>query len=73
MNIYGVVLALGNAPNKYSCPAQPGRRGICGGQFIVDNVDRGDSPGTGALGYLTVTGTRRDGAPRAGRPGVGDR
>jgi hypothetical protein len=57
LNIYGVVLALGNAPIHYSCPAQPGLAGICGGEFTVDNFDRGDSPGIDALGSLTVTGT----------------
>ncbi len=57
LNIYGALLALGNAPIKFTCPAQPGTTGICGGEFTVDNFDRGDSPGIGPLGWLTVTGT----------------
>jgi hypothetical protein len=57
LHIKGAVLALGNAPIHYSCPAQPGTAGICGGEFTVDNFDRGDSPGVDALGWLTVTGT----------------
>jgi hypothetical protein len=52
MTIYGAVFALGNADAHVTCPQPPNGGGICGGEFSVDNHNRGN-----ALGYLTVVGT----------------
>ena len=52
MTIYGAIFALGNAAGHLTCPQPPDGGGVCGGEFTVDNHDRGNS-----LGYLTVVGT----------------
>jgi hypothetical protein len=52
LTIYGAVFALGNAPGHLTCPQPPNGGGVCGGEFSVDNHNRGN-----ALGYLTVVGT----------------
>src|SRR3954471_4908959 len=57
MTINGALFALGNAPAKFTCPAQPTTTGICGGEFSVDNYNRGDSTAGGSLGTLTLNGT----------------
>jgi len=57
LTINGALFALGNAPAKFTCPAQPTTTGICGGEFSVDNYNRGDSTAGGSLGTLTINGT----------------
>jgi hypothetical protein len=57
LTINGVVYAMGNSPQSITCPEPPGGGGACGGDFIVDNYNRGDSIGTASLGYVTVIGT----------------
>lgn len=57
LTINGAIFALGNAPAHYTCPAQPTTTGICGGEFTVDNFNRGDSAAGGSLGTLTINGT----------------
>jgi hypothetical protein len=52
MTIYGAIFALGNAAAHITCPQPPTGGGVCGGEFTVDNHNRGN-----ALGYLTVVGT----------------
>ena len=52
MTIYGGVFALGNAAAHITCPQPPNGGGVCGGEFTVDNHNRGS-----ALGYLTLVGT----------------
>ena len=57
LTINGAIFALGNSPQKFTCPAEPGAVGICGGEFTVDNFNRGDSTAGGVLGTLTLNGT----------------
>jgi hypothetical protein len=52
MTVYGAIFALGNAAGHLTCPQPPDGGGVCGGEFTVDNHNRGDS-----MGYLTVVGT----------------
>lgn len=57
LTINGAVFALGTAPQGWNCPGPTDGSGVCGGEFTVDNYDRGDSLGTTGLGYVTVIGT----------------
>jgi hypothetical protein len=52
LTIYGAVFALGNAPAHIDCPQPPDGGGVCGGEFSLDNHNRGN-----ALGYLTLVGS----------------
>jgi hypothetical protein len=51
LTVHAAVFALGNAAAHITCPQPPEGGGICGGEFTLDNYDRGD-----ALGYLTEIG-----------------
>ncbi len=57
LTVMAAVFALGNAAQSVSCPEPTGGNGQCGGEFVTDNYNRGDSVGTAALGYVTVIGT----------------
>jgi hypothetical protein len=57
LTVHGALFALGIPQSTVTCPQPPQGNGVCGGQFGVDNYSRGDSPGTDALGTLTVVGT----------------
>jgi hypothetical protein len=52
LTIHAAVFALGNANAHITCPQPPNGGGTCGGEFTVDNYNRGAS-----LGYLTEIGT----------------
>jgi hypothetical protein len=52
LTIRGVVMALGNADSHITCPQPPNGGGVCGGEFTVDNYNRG-----AALDYLNQIGT----------------
>jgi hypothetical protein len=52
LTIHAAVFALGNDDAHINCPQPPSGDGICGGEFSVDNYNRGSS-----LGYLTEIGT----------------
>jgi hypothetical protein len=52
LTIHAALFALGNAGAHITCPQPPSNAGICGGEFTVDNYNRGS-----ALGYLTEIGT----------------
>jgi hypothetical protein len=56
LQIQGAVFALGNADLKMTCPNPPGGGGVCGGEFTVDNYDRGTGLG-GDKSYPLVIGT----------------
>jgi hypothetical protein len=45
LQIVGPVFALGNADLKMTCPQPPGGGGVCGGEFTVDNYNRGTGLG----------------------------
>jgi hypothetical protein len=49
--INAAIFALGNSDGSITCPQPPGGGGICGGDFIVDNYNRG-----APLGHLAETG-----------------
>ncbi|HVU93565.1 MAG TPA: hypothetical protein VHC23_15125, partial [Jatrophihabitans sp.] len=51
VTVNAAIFALGGAPSTAGCPQWSGD-GVCGGQFGVDNYDRG-----AGLGTLTVQGT----------------
>jgi hypothetical protein len=51
LTINAAIIALGIAPDIVSCPLVGGN-GVCGGSFVVDNVNRGNGIGT-----LTEVGT----------------
>lgn len=55
--IDGVVFVLGNVLSIVSCLVGFDGGGVCGGMFIVDNYNRGDSVGMIELGALIVTGS----------------
>jgi hypothetical protein len=57
LTINGAVFALGNAPIQFVCPGQPTTTPVCGGEFTVDNYNRGDSTAGGSLGTLTLNGS----------------
>jgi hypothetical protein len=52
LTIHAALFALGNADAHITCPQPPSGDGVCGGEFTVDNYNRGSS-----LGYLTEIGT----------------
>jgi hypothetical protein len=52
LTIHAAVFALGNSDAHITCPQPPEGGGVCGGEFTVDNYNRGAS-----LGYLTEIGT----------------
>jgi hypothetical protein len=52
LKINAAVFALGNADGSVTCPQPPNGGGVCGGEFTVDNYNRG-----AALGALNQTGT----------------
>ena len=52
LTVYAAIFALGNSAGHIDCPQPPDGGGVCGGEFTVDNHNRGN-----ALGYLTVVGT----------------
>jgi hypothetical protein len=52
LTIHGAVFALGNAEAHITCPQPPDGGGVCGGEFSVDNFNRGEP-----MGYLTEVGT----------------
>lgn len=52
LTIHGAVFALGNSDAHITCPQPPSNDGICGGEFDVDNYDRGSG-----LGHVTEIGT----------------
>jgi hypothetical protein len=52
LTIHAALFALGNANAHITCPQPPNGGGVCGGEFTVDNFNRGAS-----LGYLTEIGT----------------
>jgi hypothetical protein len=52
LTIHAAIFALGNADAHITCPQPPNGGGTCGGEFTVDNYNRGSS-----LGYVTEVGT----------------
>jgi hypothetical protein len=52
LTIHGAIFALGNADAHIVCPQPPNGGGTCGGEFTVNNYNRGSS-----LGYITEIGT----------------
>jgi hypothetical protein len=52
LTIHAQLFALGNAGAHITCPEPPNGGGVCGGEFGVDNYNRG-----APLGYLTEVGT----------------
>lgn len=52
LTIRGAVFALGNSDAHITCPEPPSNDAVCGGEFDVDNYDRG----TG-LGHVKEIGT----------------
>jgi hypothetical protein len=52
LTIRGAVFALGDSDAHITCPQPPSNDGVCGGEFNIDNYDRG----TG-LGHIKEIGT----------------
>ena len=52
LTIHAASFALGNSSAHITCPQPPNGGGTCGGEFTVDNYNRGTS-----LGYVTEIGT----------------
>ncbi|MDT4926990.1 MAG: hypothetical protein QOG01_4703 [Pseudonocardiales bacterium] len=52
LTFHAAIFALGNDDAHITCPQPPNGGGVCGGEFSVDNYNRG-----AALGYLTDVGT----------------
>jgi hypothetical protein len=52
LTINAALFALGNSDGSITCPQPPDGGGVCGGDFTVDNYNRG-----AALGQLTEIGT----------------
>jgi len=57
LTIHGAIFALGIPLSSVTCPQPPQGGGVCGGEFSVDNYDRGDSVGTTSLNTLLIVGT----------------
>lgn len=57
LTVHGVLFSLGIPETSINCPQPPQGGGVCGGEFTVDNYERGDSVGATPLGTLLIVGT----------------